>query len=469
MVLNRSFFIKWCLNCNVPVLGPKCGCGSQGKSIKISAPGDIRFALKGEAHNVDKVISRYYGKNTRLKSKLILANNRPGLDRDVEIVVDGLMVGLVSFDIVNKDYVFIPSAEGEWYFVLRTMEKIKEVDVPLGGFLKGKVFGTDRFVIDREYGLVRMKRNKKLLFIRKRDKDYKIIDVLGRVEYSSKINSVQKMIDQNRHYLDKITSKSVDIIREFLKKNKGFPVNVAFSGGKDSLVVLDLVRSIVPDVDCYYVDTGVEFPQTVRYVQGFYENVEILRPKINFFELFGKLGPPAKDCRWCCKTLKLGPVVKHIREKYGGRCLTFEGKRLFESFARERSSFESRNPHVLGQVSVYPILQWRAIDVFAYIFLKKLRYNQLYDLGLERVGCYLCPAQSEEESRVVLSVVPELSKDWKKMLYKWSESNNFSRKYVNLGFWRWKSLPGKMRELARQLGISTVSTQKKQVSQAVSR
>lgn len=58
-------------------------------------------------------------------------------------------------------------------------------------------------------------------------------------------------------------------------------VYVAFSGGKDSTVLLDIVRRIYPDVPAVFSDTGLEFPEVREFVKSC-ENVTIVRPEMNF-------------------------------------------------------------------------------------------------------------------------------------------------------------------------------------------
>lgn len=66
-------------------------------------------------------------------------------------------------------------------------------------------------------------------------------------------------------------------------------VYVAFSGGKDSTVLLDIVRRIYPDVPAVFSDTGLEFPEVREFVKSC-ENVTIVRPEMNFrkvIEVYG--------------------------------------------------------------------------------------------------------------------------------------------------------------------------------------
>lgn len=79
-------------------------------------------------------------------------------------------------------------------------------------------------------------------------------------------------------------------IREWYIVNDG-KVHVSFSGGKDSTALLDIVRSIFPDVKAVFVDTGLEYPEIKQFVKS-YDNVEILKPKMNFKEVLKKYGYP---------------------------------------------------------------------------------------------------------------------------------------------------------------------------------
>jgi PP-loop superfamily ATP-utilizing enzyme len=68
-------------------------------------------------------------------------------------------------------------------------------------------------------------------------------------------------------------------------------VALSFSGGKDSTVLLDIAREMYPEMKAIYVDTGIEYPELVKFVKSF-DNVDILKPKMSFVEVLKRYGYP---------------------------------------------------------------------------------------------------------------------------------------------------------------------------------
>lgn len=82
-----------------------------------------------------------------------------------------------------------------------------------------------------------------------------------------------------------------DRIRQWINEYGEDGVYVSFSGGKDSTVLLHLVRENYPNVKAVFVDTGLEYPEIREFVKTF-DNVEWLRPKMNFRQVIEKYGYP---------------------------------------------------------------------------------------------------------------------------------------------------------------------------------
>lgn len=68
-------------------------------------------------------------------------------------------------------------------------------------------------------------------------------------------------------------------------------VYVSFSGGKDSTVLLHIARKLFPEIKAVFVDTGLEYPEIRDFVKSF-DNVEWLKPKMNFRQVIEKYGYP---------------------------------------------------------------------------------------------------------------------------------------------------------------------------------
>ena len=79
-------------------------------------------------------------------------------------------------------------------------------------------------------------------------------------------------------------------IIEWYVKNQG-KVYVSFSGGKDSTVLLHLVRSMYPEVPAVFIDTGLEYPEVRQFVKET-ENTIIIRPKKTFKQVLNEYGYP---------------------------------------------------------------------------------------------------------------------------------------------------------------------------------
>lgn len=79
-------------------------------------------------------------------------------------------------------------------------------------------------------------------------------------------------------------------IREWYENYNG-EVYVSFSGGKDSTVLLDIVRQMYPDVEAVFSDTGLEFPEVREFVKS-KENVTIIKPEKNFKQVITEKGYP---------------------------------------------------------------------------------------------------------------------------------------------------------------------------------
>lgn len=216
---------------------------------------------------------------------------------------------------------------------------------------------------------------------------------------------VDAMVEVNREMLDIIERTTVKKILAIYEKYKGKLdlFHVAFSGGKDSCVLLDLVKKALPRNSFVVVfgDTGMEFPDTYDVIRKtkqqcedegipFYIAKSHLDPK-NSWELFG---PPSRVLRWCCSVHKSTPQTLKLREKTEKDSflgLDFVGVRAQESVARSTYKYENYSRKQKGQYSHNSILEWTSAEVWLYIYANGIIINETYKKGNGRAGCLFCP------------------------------------------------------------------------------
>jgi len=233
------------------------------------------------------------------------------------------------------------------------------------------------------------------------------------------------------------------LIQPYLDKHVN-PV-VACSWGKDSVVVLDIVRRHIPNIPVAFNHTGVEFPDTLRLrdklIKEWNLNVIQIKPlemkppegsgRWTFWKIVEKYGWPIGQRRGvsatakCCYRLKKAPMKRALK-KFGWD-LVIDGMTIFES--RQRYLQLNKYVSVRGYrynktwdcMKLSPILDWTPVDVWEYIQKRGLPYNSYYDNELRgfpgltkrgyiekgfhrclRVGCWACTIPLKYDSAYLM-------------------------------------------------------------------
>lgn len=216
---------------------------------------------------------------------------------------------------------------------------------------------------------------------------------------------VDSMVAKNADMMaiiEQVTVKKIyDYWKRYQKRLDCF--HVAFSGGKDSMVLLELVKKALPHNAFMVVfgDTKMEFPDTYKLVNiveqqckedgiAFYRAASHLGAE----EAWRLFGAPSTVLRWCCSVMKSTPQTLKIRDILGKDNFVgadFVGVRAEESIKRSEYEFESYGKKQKGQHSQNPILDWNSAEVWLYIYSRKLPINEAYKKGNTRAGCLFCP------------------------------------------------------------------------------
>lgn len=211
-------------------------------------------------------------------------------------------------------------------------------------------------------------------------------------------------------------------------------VYVSFSGGRDSTVLLHLVRTMFPDVHGVFCNTGLEYPEIVSFVKAT-PNVITVRPKIPFHKVVEKygwpvvskeqsqfiselrttksaslrvtrtggnrwgkgkvsekwkflVGAPFKVSHLCCKKLKKDPMNLFCKESGMPPMM---GNMAEESSLRATTAARySCNAYECKRPTSKPLTYWTQEDVKEYIRITGIPYSSIYDKGYSRTGCMFC-------------------------------------------------------------------------------
>ena len=286
-----------------------------------------------------------------------------------------------------------------------------------------------------------------------------IRDEEGHVLFGKELGSpllpvdIENMCKVNRDLLTVIEDSTVKkIVKEYEKfKSKLDVFHVAFSGGKDSAVLLDLVKKALPKESFIVIfgDTGMEFPDTYKAVE--YTQKQCAKDGTPFFvakshfnpkESWKLFGPPARVLRWCCSVHKSAPQTLKMREVVGKNDyigMDFVGVRAHESVARSKYDYENFGKKQKGQYSFNPILEWTSPEVWLYIFDNKRYVNEAYKKGNSRAGCLFCPMGGGKGDFVQRSCYQEEVDDYVQIIKSMNSRNagdpSALDSYVSNGGW----------------------------------
>lgn len=439
--------LYWCDQCNVPLIGRTCACGARVREIPLLQPHDLRPALAADTALIRRLLAERFGDDIPLP-RVVLLNKTGGVDRADLVIVHGGRLGWLTFDPIARKFSLDIAPEALPHILPHVTRGIVDLEAePAVNAYKGRIGGKQfplAAPVPDGTAIVSYKNRFGTGIVR--DGQVRVKELVPVEPRSRPDPGWDTVIEKNRYHLKNLERNAVRTIKKHM--NDRPCVNVSFSGGKDSTAVLHLARKAGVE-KAFFIDTGLELPETVEFAAS--QGVEIIKKGGDFFQAVEKAGPPGKDHRWCCKLLKLQPLKIYLAGL--GPCVTIQGNRWYESRNRSDLDETSQNPANPLQLNVSPIRNWRALEVFLYLWWREAPMNPLYEMGLERVGCYLCPAVLESEYEGLREMHPELTDRWDEFLIRWAEKNGLPDAYHQWGLWRWRALPPKMREVCRDRGI----------------
>lgn len=175
------------------------------------------------------------------------------------------------------------------------------------------------------------------------------------------------------------------------------PIEIAYSGGKDSDVILELAKMAKINYRAIYKNTTIDPPGTIAHVVR--AGAEIVRPRESFFHLMRRKGFPSRDARFCCEVLKeykiLDRAILGIRRcESPKRAARYEAPEVCRVYSKKDKTKNARH--------YFPILEWSDKDIADFIAERNIKCHPLYydDMGVfhpeRRLGCMCCPLASKK-------------------------------------------------------------------------
>lgn len=171
------------------------------------------------------------------------------------------------------------------------------------------------------------------------------------------------------------------------------PIEVSYSGGKDSDVILELAKMAGIPFEAIYKQTSIDPPGTTAHAKAM--GATIIRPKLTFLQIIEQHSMPSRWSRFCCQYLKEYKI--HDR--------AIQGIRRCESTARSQRYKEPemcRTYSKKQKVRIYfPILEWTNEDVLRFIEERGIKCAPVYydEDGVfhveRRLGCLGCPMATD--------------------------------------------------------------------------
>lgn len=213
-----------------------------------------------------------------------------------------------------------------------------------------------------------------------------------------------------RPELQKKIDRAIKLLRIMSDGYDNKPIEVAYSGGKDSDVILQLTREAGIPYRAIYKNTTIDPAGTIQHVKEM--GVEIMRPKKTFFQLIEERGFPSRFVRYCCSELKeykvLDKVIIGIRKE--------ESTKRSKLYKEPTMCRIYRNGVHVEQI--LPILDWTLQDVQEFIEDRHIKLAPVYyreDGTVDytrRLGCMCCPLASQSHRIEEMKANPKIVRQY---------------------------------------------------------
>jgi phosphoadenosine phosphosulfate reductase len=222
--------------------------------------------------------------------------------------------------------------------------------------------------------------------------------------------------------MDDLKKKVERAIKLIQAAAKGHDViEVSYSGGKDSDVILELTKMAGVPYRAIYKNTTIDPKGTIAHALR--KGAEVINPEKTFMQIIEQKGFPTMRARFCCEILKeykvLDVAVQGIRRcESSKRAARYNEPELCRNYGGKRGKARI----------ILPILEWTDDDVLRFVKERNIELHPLYyrndgtiDVS-RRLGCQCCPLKSDR-GLAEFKANPRMVKMWLKAGLKWWDTH----------------------------------------------
>ncbi|MBM7570471.1 phosphoadenylyl-sulfate reductase [Aquibacillus albus] len=194
-------------------------------------------------------------------------------------------------------------------------------------------------------------------------------------------------------------TKGASEVLKWAYQSYGDSVVYACSFGAEGIVLIDLISKIKKDAKIVFLDTGLHFQETYELIEKVKQRypdlqINLKKPNLSVEEQAQQYGSALwnRQPDQCCYLRKIKPLEDALR----GATAWISGLRREQSPLRSKTNFVNKDDR-FQSIKVCPLIYWSWDNIWDYIRLNELDYNELHDSGYPSIGCIPCTSAVDEQ------------------------------------------------------------------------
>lgn len=390
-LVKATTSLGWLREKNIPVIG----CRGTGR-VCWSLSGDYWLASRAEKRIVDSLIHREFGVRIGLEERLVVLHRVElrGSEYAVEVFAEATRLGILEHA-PPRGWVLHPSASLASLALSYGAEAV-ELRGLAPGNLKGKKIRVGTSNARGRWAILDL--GQYVAVARVVDNHtVRVKDVASKTLKTLEPGTMDDVVEANEEIHGGLASEARHFIRRALAGHaRGGRVAVALGGDDSSAALLSIAREAVGNdrVVAIHVASELVFPETTRYAEKLASILDIELHITNApspLEAIAEKGLMNKNDKWCRTLLRVEPLLKAASQL--GVNIVLEGTRKWGSKARRLGKY----PGPSRVVRALPLYHWPRLALQLYLYERSIPINQLYQEGITRVNCIICPDMSVHE------------------------------------------------------------------------